>query len=120
MCDDMRLQITGLRERVTKAEANKTTSNKLTTEHTVKPNSASVDGDLLVGDSLLRNVKPSMINDGCKIKTLIGATITDIYDILTSRTNNVDTPTIVAGTNDCANESSELVKMKFSLISGDA
>ena len=34
MCDDMRLQITGLRERVAKAEASKTTSNKLTIEHT--------------------------------------------------------------------------------------
>ena len=101
MCEDMRLQITGLRERVAKAEASKTTSNKLTMKHTVKPNSASVDGDLFIGVSLLRSVKPSMLNDGCNVKTLRGAKITDIYDNLTNRSNNVDTLIMVARTNDC-------------------
>ena len=34
-----------------KAEATKTTSNKLTTEHTAKSNCLSGDGDLLIGHS---------------------------------------------------------------------
>ena len=47
-------------------------------EHTDKPNSTSVDGDLLIGDSFLRNVKTSMIKDERKVKTLRGATMTNI------------------------------------------
>ena len=105
LCDDLQLQNTSLKERLIKAETNKPVGGK--PQDISTPPQQTASGDLLIGNSLLQNVKKNNVKDGCRVKCIRGATVSDIHDDLTKRNISVNTLSIVVGTNDCANRTSE-------------
>lgn len=98
--DELRHQNEGLRERLKKAENSKP-APEMPAEK-LSPPQKTPSSDLLIGDSLLRDVNHSDLPENCKVKTLRGATIADIEAHLHNNNIHADTITIVAGTNDCA------------------
>ena len=76
LCDDLQLQNTSLKERLIKAETNKPVGGK--PQDISTPPQQTASGDLLIGDSLLRNVKKTNVKDGCRVRCIRGATVSDI------------------------------------------